>query len=60
LPGGGGALPGGMGGFAGGAFLGLCGGLGGGGGTLSAMTILYWQPGGLFERIGAMVSFSLD
>ena len=60
LPGGGGAFPGGIGGFAGGAFLGLCGGLGGGGGTLSAMTILYWQPGGLFERIGAMVSFSLD
>jgi hypothetical protein len=27
---------------------------------LSAMTIFYWQPGGLFERIGSMVSFSLN
>ena len=59
LPGGGGAFPGGIGGLAGGAFLGLCGGLGGGGGTLSAMTILYWQPEVLFERIGDMMSFSL-
>ena len=57
LPGGGGAFPGGIGGLAGGAFLGLCGGLGGGGGTLSAMTILCWQPEGLFERIGDMMSF---
>ena len=59
FPGGGGAFPGGIGGLAGGAFLGLCGGLGGGGGTLSAMTILYWQPEVLFERIGDMMSFSL-
>ena len=59
LPGGGGVFPGGIGGLAGGAFLGLCGGLGGGGGTLSAMTILYWQPEVLFERIGDMMSFSL-
>ena len=60
LPGGGGAFAGGIGGLAGGAFLGLCGGLGGGGGTLSAMTILYWQPEVLFERIGDMMSFSLS
>ena len=59
LPGGGGAFPGGIGGLTGGAFLGLCGGLGGGGGTLSAMTIPYWQPEVLFERIGDMMSFSL-
>ena len=57
LPGGGGAFPGGIGGLAGGVFLGLCGGLGDGGGTLSAMTILYWQPEVLFERIGDMMSF---
>ena len=57
LPGGGGAFPGSIGGLAGGAFLGLFGGLGGGGGTLSAMTILCWQPEGLFERIGDMMSF---
>ena len=57
MPGGGGAFPGGIGGLVGGAFLGLCGGLGGGGGTLSAMTILCWQPEGLFERIGDMMSF---
>ena len=57
LLGGGGAFPGGIGGLAGGAFLGLCGGLGGGGGTLSAMAILYWQPEVLFERIGDMMSF---
>ena len=57
LPGGGGAFPGGIGGLAGGDFLGLCGGLGGGGGTLSAMTISYWQPEVLFERIGDMMSF---
>jgi hypothetical protein len=60
LPGGGGAFAGGIGVLAGGAFLGLCGGLGGGGGTLSAMTILYWQPEVLFERIGDMMSFSLS
>ena len=57
LPGGGGVFPGGIGGLAGGAFLGLCGGLGGGGGTLSAMTILYWQPEVLFERIGDIMSY---
>jgi hypothetical protein len=31
--------------LAGGAFRGFCEGFGGGGGTLSAMTILCWQPG---------------
>jgi len=48
---------GGIGGFAGGDLGGLCGGFGGGGGALSAMTILYWQSGGLFQRIGGMISF---
>jgi hypothetical protein len=49
-----------LGALAGGAFLGLCGGFGGGGGTLSAMAILYWQPGGLFERIGRYGIFFLS
>jgi hypothetical protein len=57
FPGGGGAFPGGIGGVAGGVFLGLRGGLGGGGGALSAMTILYWQPEVLFERIGDIMSY---
>ena len=56
LDGGAGGLAGGAGGLAGGVFGGLLGGFGGGGGTLSAMTILYWQPEVLFERIGHLMS----
>ena len=56
LAGGAGGLAGGIGGLAGGVFGGLLGGFGGGGGTLSAMTILYWQPEVLFERIGHLMS----